>query len=55
MSKRNFGMYFNKKWYSLRVISGKEKSTKDNILFEADAQDMSDFIDDILLMYDLYI
>ena len=43
------------KWYSLRVISGKEKSTKDNILFEADAQDMSDFIDDIFVPFEKVI
>ena len=36
-------------WYSLRVISGKELSVKDNILFEADMQKVSNFIDNILV------
>tara|TARA_Y100001970_G_scaffold236988_1_gene297130 strand:+ start:1086 stop:1616 length:531 start_codon:yes stop_codon:yes gene_type:complete len=43
------------KWYSLRVISGKEKSTKDNILFEADSQNMSEFIDNIFVPFEKVI
>ena len=43
------------KWYSLRVISGKEKSTKENILFEAEAQSMADFIDDIFVPFEKVI
>ena len=43
------------KWYSLRVISGKEKSTKENILFEAEAQSMVDFIDDIFVPFEKVI
>ena len=36
-------------WYSLKVISGKELLAKDNILFEAETEKISDFIDDILV------
>ena len=43
------------KWYSLRVISGKEKVTKENILFESEAQNMNDFIDDIFVPFEKVI
>ena len=43
------------KWYSLRVISGKEKVTKENILFEAEDQNMNDFIDDIFVPFEKVI
>ena len=36
-------------WYSLKVISGKELTAKDNILFESDAGNISDLIDNILV------
>ena len=37
------------KCYSLKVISGKELLAKDNILFEAETEEISQFIDDILV------
>ena len=43
------------KWYSLKVISGKEKSTKENIIFEAENQNMSQFIEDIFVPYEKVI
>ena len=43
------------KWYSLRVISGKEKVTKENILFEAEDNSMSDMIDEIFVPYEKVI
>ena len=43
------------KWYSLRVISGKEKVTKENILFEAETQNMNDFISDIFVPFEKVI
>ena len=36
-------------WYTLRVISGKEKKIKENILFELDTANMSDNVDNILV------
>ena len=36
-------------WYSLRVISGKEKKTKETILYEAEEMSLTDFIGDILV------
>ena len=36
-------------WYTLRVISSKEKKIKENILFELDYQNLSDEVDDILV------
>ena len=36
-------------WYTLRVISSKEKEIKENILFELDYQNLSDEVDDILV------
>ena len=36
-------------WYSLRVISGKEKKTKETILFEAEEADLSESLGDILV------
>ena len=43
------------KWYSLRVISGKEKTTKENILFEAEEQNMNNLIGDIFVPYEKVI
>ena len=43
------------KWYSLRVISGKEKVTKENILFESEDQNMNDFIGDIFVPFEKVI
>ena len=43
------------KWYSLRVISGKEKVAKENILFEAETQNLSDFIGDIFVPFEKVI
>ena len=43
------------KWYSLKVISGKEKSTKENIIFEAENKNMSQFIEDIFVPYEKVI
>ena len=43
------------KWYSLRVISGKEKATKENILFEADEQNLSSLIDEIFVPFEKVI
>ena len=43
------------KWYSLKVISGKEKSTKENIIFEAENQNMGQFIEDIFVPYEKVI
>ena len=36
-------------WYTLRVISGKEKKIKDNILFELDYQSLSSEVNNILI------
>ena len=36
-------------WYTLRVISGKEKKIKENILYEVSSAEMSDRIGDILV------
>ena len=36
-------------WYTLRVISGKERKIRDNILFEVDSQKMKDAVKDILV------
>ena len=43
------------KWYSLRVISGKEKTTKENILFESEEQTMEDMIQEIFVPYEKVI
>ena len=43
------------KWYSLRVISGKEKSTKENILFEAEEQKISSMISEIFVPFEKVI
>ena len=43
------------KWYSLRVISGKEKVAKENILFEAETQNMNDFIGEIFVPFEKVI
>ena len=36
-------------WYSLRVISGKEKKTKETILYEAEEQNLTEDIGEILV------
>jgi len=36
-------------WYTLRVISGKEKKIKENLLFELDYQTLSNEVGDILV------
>lgn len=36
-------------WYTLRVISGKERKIKDNILFELDYQNLSSEVNNILI------
>jgi len=36
-------------WYTLRVISGKEKKVRDNLLFELDYQKLSNEVEDILV------
>ena len=36
-------------WYTLRVISGKEKKIKENILYEVSSAKMDDRISDILV------
>ena len=39
-------------WYSLRVISGKEKVTKENILREAEENEASNDIEEVFLPYE---
>ena len=36
-------------WYTLRVISGKEKKVKDNILFEINTAKLDDYVENILV------
>ena len=36
-------------WYTLRVISGKEKKIKENILFDVAENNMKEFITDVLV------
>ena len=36
-------------WYTLRVISGKEKKIKENILFELDTADLANNVENILV------
>lgn len=36
-------------WYTLRVVSGKEKKVKENLLFELDYQNLSEEVADILV------
>lgn len=36
-------------WYTLRVISGKEKKIRDNILYEVENEGMKDVVTDILV------
>ncbi len=40
------------KWYSLRVISGKEKAIKENIMYDAEEQKMDNFIGEIFVPYE---
>ena len=43
------------KWYSLRVISGKEKAIKENIMYDAEEQKMDTFIGEIFVPYEKVI
>ena len=36
-------------WYTLRVISGKEKKIKENILFDVAENNMKELITDVLV------
>ena len=36
-------------WYTLRVISGKEKKVKDNILFEINTAKLDPYVENILV------
>ena len=36
-------------WYTLRVISGKEKKIRDNLRFEVDYQNLSSEVKDVLV------
>ena len=36
-------------WYTLRVISGKEKKVRDNVLFELDFQGLAEEVGDVLV------
>ena len=36
-------------WYTLRVISGKEKKVKENILFEIKNSDLDKYVENILV------
>jgi len=40
---------YEKKWYVLRAIGGKEKKVKENLLFELDYQNLSEEVADILV------
>ena len=42
----------DKRWYSVRVISGKEKNIEDNILRAADEAGIGDLIDEIFMPYE---
>ena len=37
------------KWYSLRVISGKERSVEDNIAYESKMNDITKFIKEVFV------
>ena len=45
----------NFEWYSLRVISGKEQATKENILIEVEEAGISSEIDEVFLPYEKVI
>ena len=40
------------KWYSLRVISGKEKAAKENIMFDAEEHNLDEFISEIFVPFE---
>ena len=42
----------NLNWYSLRVISGKEKSVEQNILYESKINNIEDLIDEVFVPYE---
>ena len=42
----------DKRWYSVRVISGKEKNIEDNILRAADEAGIGNLIDEIFMPYE---
>ncbi len=41
-----------KKWYSLRVISGKEMSIKENIVIECEEKGMSDYLGEVFVPFE---
>ena len=43
------------KWYSLRVISGKEKAAKENIMFDAEEHNLDEFISEIFVPFEKVI
>ena len=43
------------KWYSLRVISGKEKVVKENIMFDAEEHNLDEFIAEIFVPFEKVI
>ena len=43
------------KWYSLRVISGKEKVAKENIMFDAEEHNLDEFISEIFVPFEKVI
>ena len=43
------------KWYSLRVISGKEKVAKENIMYDAEAHNLDEFISEIFVPFEKVI
>ena len=38
-------------WYTLRVISGKEKKIKESILFELETANMNESVENIFVKY----
>ena len=40
------------KWYSLRVISGKERSVEDNIAYESKMEDITKFIKEVFVPFE---
>ena len=41
-----------KKWYSLRVISGKEMSIKENIVIECEEKGMGDYLGEVFVPFE---
>ena len=42
-------------WYSLRVISGKEKLVEENILYESKVNNIEELIDEVFVPYEKVI